>query len=153
MRPVTPTVDLPDNVKAVKFSAPEGQTDIGDIVGLVHQDQEGKNVALEFMFELTKDEIKVLRHEPYLTMTVMSDHLHPFALQTTFPFEQKYETLNEHSHICTDNITHESHQFWRCDNPSHTGDNKHRMCQACWEAKTSQEQPAGNPESDEVDSA
>lgn len=145
-------MELPENTRAVKFSAPEDMGDnINDAVGLQHLDEEGNPTALEFMFELTKDEIKVLRHEPYITFTVISDHLHPFSLQTTFPYEQKYDSLVEHQHVCTANVKHDTNRWWRCDNPSHnTKENRLRMCDDCWESNNNFKEPTSELSEDEL---
>ena len=138
MRPVAPNVDLPDDVRPVMFRAPEGQEDeINDIPGLVHLDEQGEPKAMEFMFELTDQEIKVLKHEPYITLTVLADHLDPFALQTTFPYDTKYESLEEHTHICDANLAHDENMFWRCDNPSHDKIKARvRECDECFQVRT-----------------
>lgn len=151
MKPITPPAKLPDNVRPVKFSAPEGAEGINDAIGLQHVDEQGNPVALEFMFELTKDEIKVLRHEPYLTFTVLADHLHPFSIQTTFPYEEKYDSLVEHQHICTSNETHEKNKWWRCDNPSHNSkEHRIRMCNECWDKVNNAEALPPDPGESEV---
>jgi hypothetical protein len=136
MRPVTPpTNNLPDNVKPARFQAPPEVADqVNDIMGLVHSGPDGEPLGLEFMFELSKDEIKVLRHEPYLTITMMADHLHPFAIQTSFPVDKKYDQLIEHQHVCTANATHMQQKWWRCDNPTHNvNEDRIRQCDECWD--------------------
>lgn len=155
MRPVTPPTDnLPDNVMPARFDPPdEVKDEVNPIVGLVHKDEQGQPLGLEFMFELTKDEITVLRHEPYLTITMMSDHLHPFALQTSFEPDKKYAELMEHNHICNSNITHANQKWWRCDNPTHNSEqHRLRQCDECWEAALEEsytELATGDAEEDE----
>lgn len=139
MRPVVPQGDLPETVKAIMFRAPEGRDDVDDIPGVVHLDEDGSPIAMEFMFEISRDELKVLRHEPYLTVLIEGGQLTPFSIQSTIKFDKKYETLNEHSHVCTENVAHERQLWWRCDNPAHDSKaNSIRMCDDCFEILTSQ---------------
>ena len=139
MRPVPPPQDLPPNLRPAKFSAPpEISGEVNDIYGVIHLDEEGNANALEFQFQLSKDEIKVLRHEPYITLTILADHLHPFALQTSFPTDEKYDKLMEHQHVCNTNLTHDKQKWWRCDNPSHdseTSEQRIRVCDECWQER------------------
>ena len=137
MRPVVPTGDFPDNVRPAKFKAPEGmEDDVNDIAGLLHLDDAGEPQAMEFMFELSEAEIKVLKHEPYVTMTVMADHLHPFAIQTSYPPDPKFDSLDEHTHICDSNMVHEENKWWRCDSPNHDKiKDRNRECDDCWSAR------------------
>lgn len=135
MRPVVPAGDnLPENVQRVKFDPPPGQEDeVNPIVGIVHHDPEGNKLASEFMFELTEDEIAVLNHEPFVTIVVYADHLHPFAIQTSYPAEEKYHTLNEHTHFCVSNLTHDEKKPWLCENPRHEmPEMRERECPVCW---------------------
>lgn len=138
MRPVAPTTELPDDVKAVMFRAPEGEEDkVNDIPGLTHIDESGEPKALEFMFELTEQEIKILKHEPYVTLLVMADHLHPFAIQTSYPYDPKYDDIDEHTHICSSNLVHEDNIYWKCDNPRHEAlRDRVRECDECFQHRT-----------------
>lgn len=141
MKSVHPPDNLPDNCRAVLFNPPEGLEDsVNPIPGIVHLNEEGAPIAMEFMMQLSKDEIKVLRHEPFITITFMGDSLTPFGIQTSFPYEEKYDTLMEHQHVCTDILTHEKQKWWRCDNPSHDIDKQRiRMCDECWEKSANPE--------------
>ena len=156
MRPVVPQGELPESVQAVMFRAPEDREDIEDIPGIVHLAEDGSAIAMEFMFEISKDELKVLRHEPYLTVLIEGGQLTPFSLQSTVPFDEKYETLIEHSHVCTENVTHEKQLWWRCDNPAHDSKaNTIRMCDDCFNVITMQteedteEEDSGEPTDEE----
>lgn len=138
MRPVIPPDDLPNNVQAVQFNPPEGMEEqVNKVAGLVHYDNDGNKAAMEFMFELSQEELQVLNHEPYLTLTVMADHLHPFALQSSFPPEpDRYDKLDSHNHKCVSNLTHETEQFWRCFNPRHANiKGKELECDSCWQVR------------------
>lgn len=135
MKPIIPSGEFPENVKPAKFTAPDEIKDhVNDIVGLMHQDQEGNTVALEFMFEVTEQELHTLKHEPFVTLTLFTSDLSPFALQTSYPFEDKYTQLNSHTHICTSK--EESH-WWKCDNPRHDPiKDRTRECDECWRERT-----------------
>ena len=152
MKPVTPPSDLPSSVKPVMFQPPEGMEDeINPLPGMVHLDDEGHPLGLEFMFELSKEEIQVLRHEPFVTITFMGDQVTPFALQTSYPIDEKYAKLMEHHHICTQNLVHEKQKFWRCDNPTHNSDEqKLRECDACFENRQDQEVEVISEEAEEA---
>ena len=154
MRAITPNIELPDNVQAVLFRAPAEREDVQDIAGLVHKDEDGQPVAIEFMFELSKQDLHVLKHEPFLTLILEGSELAPFSLQATIPYDEKYKTLSEHSHVCTENVTHEKQQWWRCDNPSHTGEvnnNTIRMCTSCFDTLTSQVESDSDELEDEIE--
>lgn len=154
MRQVVPSGDFPPNVHPVKFSPPEGMEEqVGEAIGLLHQDQNGETVALEFMLELTEQEIRVLKHEPFITLTLMADHLHPFAIQTSYPEDEKYEDLDTHHHICDKNASHENNEWWRCDNPRHDHiKDRIRECDSCWRVRTQGDEPKGSePVDDPVD--
>jgi hypothetical protein len=146
MRQVVPSGDFPSNVVPAKFTPPEGMGDeVGEAVGLIHKHPDtGETLALEFMFELTEQDIRVLKHEPYLTLTFMTDRLHPFAIQTSYPYDEKYENLDTHTHICRDNLAHEDNQWWKCDNPRHDHiKDRIRECTPCWRARTQEGEPEG----------
>lgn len=130
MKPILPKLeDLPDNVQPVKFTAPQELAgDVEDIVGCAHKTEDGQTIAIEFLFELNDDEVRVLKHEPYLTFTIMADHLHVFAIQTSFPPDKKYSDLEEHTHKCPD-----CEKFSRCENPRHEMPrDRVRQCDKCW---------------------
>ena len=134
MKPVMPAgLELPDNVKLIQFTAPEGMEDaVQNIHGLVHLDEEGQPLGFEFMFELDKKEIQVLRHEPYITISFMGQGITPFKLETTIPHDDMYRGLMEHTHVCTSELTHENNKWWSCDNPTHnTKENRVRNCADC----------------------
>lgn len=135
MKPVMPLdLELPDNVKPIKFTAPAGEHDVNiqDIVGLVHLDEDGNPLGFEFMFELDKKEIQVLRHEPYVTVSFYGQGITPFNLETTIPFDKKYSDLLTHTHVCTSELTHEGQKWWSCDNPTHNSkENRLRNCPEC----------------------
>lgn len=155
MKQVVPSVkDLPENVRPVKFNPPEGmEKEINSAVGIVHLDPEsGESVALEFMFEFTEQELSVLMHEPFLTVTFMTDHLHPFAIQTSYPYDPSYEKLDDHHHICDSNFAHENNEYWRCENPRHNPiKDRMRECDPCWRTRTQQSgEESGGPPSDRV---
>lgn len=141
MKPVIPPPDLPTNVRAVMFQPPEGmEGEVNPLPGMVHLDEDGRPLGLEFMFEFTKEEVQVLRHEPFVTITFMGDQVTPFALQTSYPPDKKYADLMEHHHICAQNLTHEKQKFWKCDNPSHNSDQQRiRECDECFHDRQSQE--------------
>lgn len=146
MRPVIPSGNFPDNVKPAKFAAPEGMEEqVNDTIGLVHvHPNTGQTVAIEFMFELSEEELLVLQHERFITMTVMADHLHPFSIQTSYPFDEKYRTLKQHTHVCKSNIAHEEPKWWQCENPRHhSKDDRDRECDDCWRKRTGQEEEDG----------
>jgi hypothetical protein len=134
VRPVVPSGELPDSVSAVMFQPPPGtEEEVTALPGIVHLGPDGQPIACEFMFEFTKDEIKVLKHEPFVTITMMVQAPPVFAIQTTFDPDPKFDSLNEHQHICTENLTHENRQFWRCDNPTHNAkDQRIRTCDPCY---------------------
>lgn len=140
MKPIVPPQDLPDTVRAVLFKAPAGaEEEVNDLPGLVHMNDQGEAIACEFMFEFTKEEIQVLRHEPYLTLTMMVQAPPVFALQTTFEPDEKYKTLMEHSHVCTENLAHEKQMFWKCDNPAHDSTTTtRRTCAGCFDVANAQ---------------
>lgn len=154
MRQVTPSGDFPPNVQLVRFTPPDNLPDglqMQDAVGLAHLNEGREIVALEFMFELTDDEIQVLNHERYLTLTMMSDHLHPFALQTSYPPDPKYAQLDEHTHVCVDGLTHEKDKFWKCENPRHDHkQNRIRECEECWYERTQGDSDGGSLDSEET---
>jgi hypothetical protein len=147
VNPVMPTgLELPPDVKAVVFTAPEGMEDtVQDIQGLVHLAEDGSPLGFEFMFELSKQELQVLRHEPYLTVSFMGQSLTPFRMETTVPFDEKYETLSTHSHICSENLTHDTQLWWPCDNPAHNTDTKKlRTCKECFHVMWQRAQEEGD---------
>lgn len=135
MRAVMPLgLELPDNVKPVKMEAPPGEhsVNIKDIVGLVHLDDDGNPLGFEFMFELDKKEVQVLRHEPYLTISFYGQGVMPFNVETTVPHDKKYDSLATHSHVCSLNLSHETNRWWQCDNPAHDSKGtKLRSCAEC----------------------
>lgn len=133
-----PNQEYPKNVIPAKFTPEEGLDNVEPTYGLVHKDPEGKTVALEFMLELTEEDLMVLKHEPYLTLTIASEILPPFAIQTSFPYNEKYKKMAEHHHICRSNLMHVENIFWRCDNPMHDKSHKFRECDNCWQMRTSE---------------
>jgi hypothetical protein len=141
MRPVPPPLELPETCRAALFQPPEGLEDkVNPLPGIVHLDAEGEPVGLEFMFELSRDEVQVLKHEPYVTITFMGSALPPFALQTSYPEDDKYKNLDDHYHICTSNFTHEEQKFWQCDNPAHNPKDNGQRLRECLECFHSKEQ-------------
>jgi hypothetical protein len=137
VRPVMPPDNLPEHVDAARFDPPESiANEVDSIAGIIHKDPEDKEpVALEFMFELSEQDIKVLKHDPYLTITILADHLHPFRIETSHQYTPDYEQLEEHHHICAENVTHDTNEWWRCDNPRHDKiKDRNRVCDSCWDA-------------------
>lgn len=135
MKPIVPPDELPANIRPVLFQAPEGTEDeVNNLPGLVHLNENNEPFACEFLFELSKEEIQVLRHEPYLTITMMVQAPPVFSIQSTYSPDEKYEKLLEHSHVCTENLIHENQRWWQCDNPAHDGKtHKLRTCDKCFQ--------------------
>jgi len=87
MKPVLPDLTeevLPPNVELHKFEHPSPNVD--DIFGLVYKaEEEGESNSIEFMFELTNEELDILKVKPLLTITILGDAAPVFALMTSYP--------------------------------------------------------------------
>lgn len=167
MKNIVPNGDLPDNVQAVKFGASKEMKEEGiqDAFGIVHYPEHltdpekrypGDVVAVEMMFEVSQEELMTLMHEPYITLTMLTDELPPTVVQTTHPYDPRYKLTVEHTHHCP-----ECDKYYRCDNPKHKmPESRKLICDECWHVKMDEaveqhedvENAVDNPPEDEVSS-
>lgn len=155
MKNIVPNGNLPEHVQAVKFGASEEmkQAGIQDAYGVVHYPEHmtdpekryaGDIVAVEMMFEVSKEEVTTLLHEPYITITMLTDKLPPTMLQTTHPYDPRYRLMVEHTHRCP-----ECDEHYRCDNPKHKmPESRKLICDPCWHIEMDK---AASRTSDQVD--
>lgn len=155
---IVPSGDLPDHVQPVKFSASKEMKEEGieDAYAIVHYPEHmtdpekrysGDIVAIEMLFEISQEELTTLMHEPYITLTMLTDQLPPTMLQTAFPYDPRYKLVVEHTHRCPECENH-----YRCDNPKHKmPESRKLVCDDCWHSLM--EQAADQHEEEGIDSA
>lgn len=139
---VVPNGDLPDHVQAVRFSPSEEMQEAGikPAFGIVHYPEEmtdpekrypGDILGIELMFEVSREEIMTLLHEPYITLTLLTGELPPLMMETTHPYDPRYKLTIEHTHRCPECDNH-----YRCNNPIHKmPESRKLICEECWQVK------------------
>lgn len=139
MKNIVPHGDLPAHVQPVKFGANKEMKEAGvqDAYAVVHYPEhmtdpekryQGDIIAIEMLFEVSREEIMTLMHEPYLTLTMITDSFPPTSLQTTHQYDPRYKMMVEHTHRCP-----ECEEHWRCDNPKHKmPESRKLICIDCW---------------------
>lgn len=165
MKNIVPNGDLPPHVQPVKFGVNEEMREAGiqDAYAIVHYPEHltdpsthrPENIqAIELMFEVTQDEITTLMHEPYITLTLLTDQLPPVMMQTSYPYDPRYKLMVEHHHRCP-----LCEEHWRCDNPKHKmPESRKLVCTSCWHkemdeaaTRTSEQVDVDDPDTDEVE--
>jgi hypothetical protein len=87
MKPVIPDITeevLPEGVELHKFEHPHPEVE--DIYGMVHTSQDpSESSSIEFMFELTEEELNILKVKPLLTLVILGEASPVFQLLTSYP--------------------------------------------------------------------
>lgn len=139
---IVPNGDLPAHVQVARFT-PSGEMQEAGIqpaFGVIHYPEDktdpekrfqGDILGIELMFEVSREEIMTLLHEPYITLTLLTDSLPPLMLETTHKYDPRFKLTIEHTHRCP-----ECDEHYRCHNPIHKmPESRKLICDDCWHEK------------------